>query len=311
MRDDADRRIGPRTETTIPLSVRLSCVPGPGEARRPAVEIGVRREDGGATTRRVDLRPTAPLLGRRATLCGVRPDLRDHEISGPVLRLEETPDGTARDWSPRVTGRSTGHDSCGVHHTRVTCSPEAPVGPPTCGFRGFRHTPVPVGRHQRRGPSWPPSRTSTRRCSTRVPKGPRSTRSTSTSPTASSWSWSGPSGCGKSTSLRALAGLEAVTDGTIRIGDRDVTHLPPEGAGHRDGVPELRAVPAHDGRGQHGLRAEDLRHEEGGDPQARRGGREDPRPRRSTSTASRRRSPVASGSGWRWAGRSCATRRRS
>ena len=25
-----------------------------------------------------------------------------------------------------------------------------------------------------------------------------------------------------------LAGLEAVTDGTIRIGDRDVTHLPPK-----------------------------------------------------------------------------------
>ena len=38
----------------------------------------------------------------------------------------------------------------------------------------------------------------------------------------------GPSGCGKSTSLRMLAGLEDVDDGAIRIGDRDVTHLPPK-----------------------------------------------------------------------------------
>ncbi|MEU5211265.1 sn-glycerol-3-phosphate ABC transporter ATP-binding protein UgpC [Streptomyces sp. NPDC020742] len=38
----------------------------------------------------------------------------------------------------------------------------------------------------------------------------------------------GPSGCGKSTSLRMLAGLEDVNDGAIRIGDREVTHLPPK-----------------------------------------------------------------------------------
>jgi multiple sugar transport system ATP-binding protein len=38
----------------------------------------------------------------------------------------------------------------------------------------------------------------------------------------------GPSGCGKSTSLRMLAGLEEVTAGHIRIGDRDVTDLPPK-----------------------------------------------------------------------------------
>ncbi|MFF8596578.1 diacetylchitobiose ABC transporter ATP-binding protein MsiK [Streptomyces sp. NPDC015220] len=38
----------------------------------------------------------------------------------------------------------------------------------------------------------------------------------------------GPSGCGKSTSLRMLAGLEDVNRGAIRIGDRDVTHLPPK-----------------------------------------------------------------------------------
>jgi multiple sugar transport system ATP-binding protein len=38
----------------------------------------------------------------------------------------------------------------------------------------------------------------------------------------------GPSGCGKSTSLRMLAGLEDVNSGAIRIGERDVTHLPPK-----------------------------------------------------------------------------------
>lgn len=33
----------------------------------------------------------------------------------------------------------------------------------------------------------------------------------------------GPSGCGKTTTLRMISGLEAVTDGKILIGDRDVT----------------------------------------------------------------------------------------
>ena len=38
----------------------------------------------------------------------------------------------------------------------------------------------------------------------------------------------GPSGSGKSTVLRLMAGLERVSDGVIRIGDRDVTDLPPQ-----------------------------------------------------------------------------------
>jgi multiple sugar transport system ATP-binding protein len=37
----------------------------------------------------------------------------------------------------------------------------------------------------------------------------------------------GPSGCGKSTLLRMIAGLERLTDGTISIGERDITDLPP------------------------------------------------------------------------------------
>ncbi|OIP82209.1 MAG: sugar ABC transporter ATP-binding protein, partial [Rhodobacterales bacterium CG2_30_65_12] len=37
----------------------------------------------------------------------------------------------------------------------------------------------------------------------------------------------GPSGCGKSTTLRMIAGLEDITGGEVRIGDRLVNDLPP------------------------------------------------------------------------------------
>ena len=49
----------------------------------------------------------------------------------------------------------------------------------------------------------------------------------------------GPSGCGKTTSLRLLAGLEEISDGNIKIGDRI--------------VPELRALPTHECLRQHGV----------------------------------------------------------
>nr|WP_321457866.1 ABC transporter ATP-binding protein [uncultured Cohaesibacter sp.] len=38
----------------------------------------------------------------------------------------------------------------------------------------------------------------------------------------------GPSGCGKSTLLRIIAGLETATEGTVFIGDEDVTRCPPD-----------------------------------------------------------------------------------
>jgi multiple sugar transport system ATP-binding protein len=37
----------------------------------------------------------------------------------------------------------------------------------------------------------------------------------------------GPSGCGKTTALRMLAGLETISEGTIRIGERVINHVPP------------------------------------------------------------------------------------
>src|SRR5438874_403864 len=38
----------------------------------------------------------------------------------------------------------------------------------------------------------------------------------------------GPSGCGKSTALRMIAGLEDITDGELRIGDRVVNQMAPK-----------------------------------------------------------------------------------
>jgi multiple sugar transport system ATP-binding protein len=38
----------------------------------------------------------------------------------------------------------------------------------------------------------------------------------------------GPSGCGKTTSLRMIAGLEEITDGTLRIGEKVINDVPPK-----------------------------------------------------------------------------------
>src|SRR5215510_4670241 len=38
----------------------------------------------------------------------------------------------------------------------------------------------------------------------------------------------GPSGCGKSTALRMIAGLEEISGGTLRIGDRIVNDVHPK-----------------------------------------------------------------------------------
>ncbi|KJK52204.1 ABC transporter ATP-binding protein [Streptomyces sp. NRRL F-4428] len=48
-----------------------------------------------------------------------------------------------------------------------------------------------------------------------------------TIPQGSFFALLGASGCGKTTTLRMIAGLEEPSTGTVHLGDRDVTHLPP------------------------------------------------------------------------------------
>ena len=121
----------------------------------------------------------------------------------------------------------------------------------------------------------------------------------------------GPSGCGKSTALRMIAGFEDPTEGTIRIGDVDRQRRRAEGPRRRDGVPELRAVPAHDGRAEHRVPAEEPQDPDRGTstPRRRRGRRA--RARRSCSTASPRSCRAGNANASRSRARSSASRRRS
>ena len=122
----------------------------------------------------------------------------------------------------------------------------------------------------------------------------------------------GPSGCGKTTALRMAAGLEEISGGRLLIGDRVVNDVAPA---DRDiamvfqnyalyphmTVRENIAFPPALRR--HGARRRPRR----ASTRAARVARARP----STCTASRRRSPAASGSASRWAGPSCASRRPS
>ena len=68
-------------------------------------------------------------------------------------------------------------------------------------------------------------------------------------------SFLGPSGCGKTTTLRMIAGFEQ-PDGGQRRPRRHGHHRPAaQPAERRHGLPGLRAVPEHDRRRQHRLRA--------------------------------------------------------
>ena len=75
----------------------------------------------------------------------------------------------------------------------------------------------------------------------------------------------GPSGCGKSTALNCLAGLLPLTGGRIWLDDTRIDPAEAGGSRLRHGVPELRAVPAHERAPQHRLRIGDAGPAEGGD----------------------------------------------
>ena len=117
----------------------------------------------------------------------------------------------------------------------------------------------------------------------------------------------GPSGCGKSTLLNAIAGLLDVDTGQIWIGERNVTWEEPKDRGIAMVFQSYALYPRMSVRDNmsFGLRMAQ-------DAQGRRSRGGSPRPLpccRSSicSTAAPTSSPAASASGWRSAGRWCAT----
>ena len=88
----------------------------------------------------------------------------------------------------------------------------------------------------------------------------------------------GPSGCGKSTLLRMIAGPGEHHRRRDRHRRARGEQRRAEGARHRHGVPELRAVSAHDGARQHGVLAVAGEGAEGDDRPAGAARRADPRP---------------------------------
>ena len=129
----------------------------------------------------------------------------------------------------------------------------------------------------------------------RLPRGPGPVASTS--PTASSWSWSARPGCGKSTALRMVAGLEDISTGELLHRRAAGQRRRPAGPRHRHGVPVLRAVPAHDACADniaYGLKLRKMPKDEieRADPEGRRHARADPAAGPQAQAALRRPAPA-------------------
>jgi hypothetical protein len=94
MRSDAPRRVEAGQEIQLLVSVRLTCGTTDGGPPSLPARVTVRRDDGGSAAQRVYLQPSALILDAASTLCAVRPELTDHEISGPVTRTVQNEKGS-------------------------------------------------------------------------------------------------------------------------------------------------------------------------------------------------------------------------
>ena len=74
----------------------------------------------------------------------------------------------------------------------------------------------------------------------------------------------GPSGCGKSTMLRMIAGLEEITGGTLKIGDKVANNLTPDKRDLIDGLPKLCPLSAFVSPAKHHVRPRREKDEERG-----------------------------------------------
>ena len=117
----------------------------------------------------------------------------------------------------------------------------------------------------------------------------------------------GPSGCGKSTALRMIAGLEDITDGELLIDDQVVNDKAPKDRDIAMVFQNYALYPHMTVRENMGFALKLAKVDKAEIDQQVERGRRDPRPRASTSTASRPTSPAASASASRWGARSCAT----
>ena len=121
----------------------------------------------------------------------------------------------------------------------------------------------------------------------------------------------GPSGCGKTTLLRMIAGLEEITAGSIRIGDRVVNDLTPKDRDIAMVFQNYALYPHMTVARNMGFALRRAKVPADGDPPQGGAARPTCWGSPTSSSASPATSPAASASAWPWGARSSATRRPS